>query len=141
MGGRTRRAIGPEIFSVPPESIQFLGFTLRGRRQTFYLLLTLCDLALELVLRARRASDLAGGCCGALLELLNVPFGDIELSMCPSYLGHPGFESRKDSRRSVRLFSLMAFRILPDGGEPHCRLVGGRLEPPRSAVVAGSAAG
>src|SRR6478736_6397536 len=41
VGGRTRCAIGLVIFSVPPESIQFLGFILSGRRQPFYLLLTL----------------------------------------------------------------------------------------------------
>jgi hypothetical protein len=128
VGATTRRAIGRVIFSVPPESIQFLGFTLCGRRQSFNLLVTFRDFALELVLREHRLSDLAGRCCGALLELLNAPFGDIELLISPSYLCHPGFESRKDRRRSMRRFSLIAFRFLPDGAEPHCLFVCSRRQ-------------
>jgi hypothetical protein len=129
VGATTRRAIGRVILSVPPEFIQFLGFTLCGRRQSFYLLVTFRDLALELVLRERRLSDFAGRCCGAPLELLNAPFGDIELLISPSYLCYPGFESRKDRRRSVRRFSLIvAFRFLPDGAEPHCLFVCSRCQ-------------
>jgi len=69
------------IFSVPPESIQFLDFTLCGRRQSFYLLLTFRDLALELVLRACRVSDLADSRCGALFELCDAFPKAIELLM------------------------------------------------------------